>query len=384
MLTAIRTEIADLPESGIVEVVNYGRGKEGLIPLWAGEGDLVTPDFICDAAIEALRAGETFYTYQRGIPELRQALSDYHERVFGKCLGADRFFVTGSGMQAIQTAVQTIIGAGDEVVAASPVWPNLAGAVEINGGRVVTVPMGFGEAGWTMDLEGLFAAVGDKTKAIFVNSPGNPSGVVLGLEEITAIRDFARTRGIWIIADEVYARFYYGADRAPSFLDVCEPDEKLLVVNTFSKNWAMTGWRIGWIIAPVALGQVMENLIQYNTSGVPGFLQKGCVAALNDGDAFLRKQVIQCEAGRDILFGALSQIDCIRAVPPKGAFYMFFEVDGKPDARQLALDLVDTANVGLAPGSAFGPGGDRFLRACFAISHNKLREAGERLINTLG
>jgi len=269
-----------LPGSGIVEVVNYGRGKEGLFPLWAGEGDLPTPDFISAAAKQSLEEGETFYTCQRGFPELRSALAAYHERLYGAGRSEENFYVTGSGMQAIMSAVQCVVGAGDEVLALTPAWPNIFGAVQVAGATTVAVPMQFGEAGWSADLDTLFAKRTDRTRALFINSPGNPTGITLTRDQLVAIRDFARQHDLWIIADEVYGRFCFDQKVAPSFLEIMESEEKLLVVNTFSKNWAMTGWRIGWIVAPQSLGAVMENLVQYNTSGVPVFSQRAAVVAL--------------------------------------------------------------------------------------------------------
>src|SRR5205085_11531678 len=150
------------PESGIVEVANYGRGRDGLIPLWIGEGDLPTPSFICEAATRALAAGETFYTWQRGIPPLRDALARYHTALYGRAFAPEEFYVTGSGMQAIQIVIAMLAGAGDEIVIPTPTWPNAAAATGIIGGRAVEVPMSFGDSGWSLDLDRLAAAITDK------------------------------------------------------------------------------------------------------------------------------------------------------------------------------------------------------------------------------
>lgn len=375
----IRPEARGAPESGIVEVMNYGRGRPGLIPLWAGEGDLPTPDFICAAAVRSLEAGETFYTWQRGIPELRQALADYHARVYGRRFDHDRFFVTGSGMQAIQTAVRMVAGDGDEVVVPSPGWPNSSAALGIAGARTVDLPMRFTADGWRLDLDRLFDACGPATRAIFLNSPSNPAGWTASVAELSAILDFARGRGIWIIADEVYGRFCFEGDRAPSFHDVAEPEDAVLYVNTFSKNWAMTGWRIGWLEAPPVLGQVIENLVQYSTSGVAAFMQRAAATALADGEDFVAYQVERARRGRDILCETLAATGRVRFAPPAGAFYLFFAIDGEPDVTRLGLRLVDEANVGLAPGTAFGSAGAGFMRACFAASEATVSEAARRL-----
>ncbi len=355
-----------------------------LIPLWVGEGDLPTPAFIADAAARSLAAGETFYTYQRGLPELRAALAGYHERVYGRAFPAERFFVTGGGMQAIQIACRMAAGTGDEVLVPTPAWPNITAAIAITGATPVPVPMSLGNAGWTLDLDRLFAAASPRTRAIFINSPTNPTGWTATGDELAAILAFARSRGLWIIADEVYHRFFYAGDRSPSFYDIAEPDERVLFVNTFSKNWAMTGWRIGWLSAPPALGQTIENLIQYSTSGVAAFMQRAATVALDEGDDFLAMQVERARTGRDIVCGGLGATGRARFAEPAGAFYLFFAVEGEADTRKLGLRLVDEANVGLAPGAAFGDAGAGFMRLCFARDAAQLREATQRLADWLG
>ncbi|HEX8663031.1 MAG TPA: pyridoxal phosphate-dependent aminotransferase [Beijerinckiaceae bacterium] len=385
---AIRPEAENAPESGIVEVANYARGREGLIPLYVGEGDLPTPAFICDAAIRALRAGETFYTWQRGIPDLRQALARYHERLYGRPSDPERFFVTIGGMHAAQIAVRMVAGAGDEVLIPTPAWPNFAGAVTVAGARVVPVPMTCTEAGWRLDFDRLKGAVTARTRAIVVNSPANPTGWTASLDDLRAILALARARGLWIVADEIYARFAYDPKltvdgRTPSFRDVMEDGDRVLFVQTFSKNWAMTGWRIGWLEAPRALGQTIENLIQYSTSGVPQVHQRAAVAALEEGESFVADQIARARRGRDIVCAGLAATGRVVLPPPPGAFYAFLKVKGAADARALALRLVDEANVGLAPGSAFGAGGESYLRLCFARNHEHLEEAVRRLAAVL-
>ncbi|MTI00215.1 pyridoxal phosphate-dependent aminotransferase [Roseibium sp. RKSG952] len=380
-MSQLSTESRLAPESGIVEVVNSAREREDLIPLWVGEGDLPTPDFICRAAKQSLDAGETFYTYQRGIPELRSALADYHAGLHGRSFSDQRFFVTGSGMQAIQIAVTSVVSPGDEVLVPSPAWPNLAAAVEIRGGRAVTVPMMFRPGGWELDMDRLMAARTARTRAIFINTPCNPTGWVASCEDLRGILDFARKHGLWIIADEVYARFFFGeGGRAPSFADVAEDDDRILFVNTFSKNWSMTGWRIGWLSGPSEIGQVIENLIQYATSGVPVFSQRAAAAALTEGETYLQDQISRAKTGRQLVIEQLSSSPRFRFAVPEGAFYAFFGIDGVTDARRLALDLVRDTGVGLAPGTAFGTAGDGFLRLCFARSTDYLREGLGRIV----
>lgn len=380
---AIRREASEAPDSGIIEVFDYGRNRPGLIPLWVGEGDLPTPSFIAERAARSLADGETFYTYQRGVPELREALARYHERTFGGDFSADRFFVTTGGMQAIQIAVRMTAGAGDEVIVPTPCWPNILASVGIAGATPVEVPITFGNGGWSLDPDRLFAAVTDRTTAIFVNSPSNPTGWTARAEELEAISEFAARHGLWIIADEVYHRFFYGGERSPSFYDVADREGRILFVNTFSKNYAMTGWRIGWLSAPPALGQTIENLVQYSTSGVAAFMQRAATVALDEGETFVAHQVERARAGRRIVCSRLSQSGRVRLIEPAGAFYLFFAIDGETDSRGLARRLVDEANVGLAPGTAFSDS-TGFLRLCFARDAGQLEEASARLTDWIG
>ena len=195
-----------------------------------------------------------------------------------------------------------------------------------------------------------------------------------------ALLALARRHGLWIVADETYARFWYGeGSRAPSFYDVMEPEDRILFVNTFSKNWAMTGWRVGWIGAHPSLGQVIENMIQYSTSGVAQFMQRAAVTALDRGESFIAHQIERAKRGREICCDALAATGRVRFADPKGAFYLFFTVDGEPDTRRLAMRLIDEAKVGLAPGSAFGAGGERFMRLCFARNAEQLEDAMRRV-----
>jgi len=384
LLTALRAPARDAPESGIVDIMNYGRRRGGVMPLWAGEGDLPTPAFITDAAAQALAAGETFYTWQRGLPELREELARYHTAHFGRSFTAEEFFVTGSGMQSIQIALAMTAGDGSEVIIPTPAWPNAAAAAGIAGARPIEVPLQFGNAGWTLDIERIASAITDRTRALVIVSPSNPTGWTATHDELTQLLALARQHGLWIIADEIYSRFWYGdGPRAPSFFDVMAPEDRILFVNTFSKNWAMTGWRMGWIVAHPSLGQVIENLIQYSTSGVAQFMQRAGVIALRQGEDFAASQIARARESRDIACDILGRTGRCRFAIPRGAFYLFFSVDGETDMPTLARRLVDEARAGLAPGSAFGGGGERFLRLCFARDPKQVEEACTRIATVL-
>ncbi|MDR3495979.1 MAG: pyridoxal phosphate-dependent aminotransferase [Ancalomicrobiaceae bacterium] len=380
-LTQFISRIArETPGSEISAVADYGRARPSVIPLWVGEADLPTPRFICDAATRSLAAGETFYTGTRGIAELRQALAAYHARLYGGSFSPERFFVTGSGMQSIQVALTLVAGAGDEVIVPTPAWPNFAAAVGVRGARPRVVPMRFGNAGWVLDLDDLAAAINANTRAIYFNSPCNPTGWTASRDELTRVLDLARRHGLWIVADEVYTRFVYdGTARAPSFHDVAEPDDRILYTNTFSKNWAMTGWRVGWIEADPSLGGAIENLLQYSTSGVAVFMQRGAVAALEQGEGFVEHLVARVRRNRNLVSDAFAKTPRIRFSNPAGAFYMYFAIDGEPDTARLPFRLMDEIGIGLAPGGAFGAAGNGFLRLCFARSAESVAEAVDRL-----
>ena len=384
-LTApLRPEIARLETSGIAQLFNLGVGRPDVIPLWFGEGDLPTPDFICAAAERALRAGKTFYTHKRGLPDLRRAIAGYLTGLYGGDLEAARITVTSSGMNGIMLALQTVAGAGDSVVVVSPVWPNIAAAAKIMGAELREAALTADDGGFHLDLDRVFALCDGTTRAVFVNSPNNPTGWVMPAAQQRELLAFCRERGIWLMADEVYHRFVYHKPAAevplaPSFLEAAAADDPLLVVHSFSKTWAMTGWRLGWLVHPAALGDNFDRLAEFNTSGAPAFLQEGALTALAEGEGLAVHLVDRCRRGRDLVVQRLSAFPRVRLAAPPGAFYAFFAVEGMSDSLAFAKELLERGNVGLAPGSAFGRGGEGHLRLCFAGSRERLSAALDRL-----
>lgn len=375
----------ELSETAISEVAMTVFGEPDIVPLWFGESDLVTPDVVRNAAVEGLHAGETFYTWQRGTPELRAALSAYTERLYGIDCPPDRVSLTTGGMQAILLACQLLLDPGDNVVIVSPIWPNITSAARLVRAEPKYVALERKpDGGWKLDLQKLFATVDGRTRAIFVNSPGNPTGWTMTSEDQRALLDFARERGIWIMADEVYARLIYtrradGRQVAPSFLEIAGPDDPLLVLNSFSKPWAMTGWRLGWLTHPASLGDQIAKLVQINTSGVPAFLQRGAIAALEKGDDFVREMVERCHAGGELVFQRLSGLPRVTISRPEAAFYSFFSVDGVTDTMAFCKKLAKEYKVGLAPGEAFAAGGQGNIRLCFASSAGRLSKGLDRI-----
>jgi aspartate aminotransferase len=384
-IAPIRPAIEALEDSRIVEVWKLGFQIPDVIGLWVGEGDLPTPSFICDAAAAALQAGDTFYTHKRGIAELRQALVDYHQRLYRIRLADDRLAITSAGMNAMMLAMECLVGAGDNAVCVTPVWPNIFATIEIMGGQVRQLALDPTPTGWHLDLDRLFAACDARTRVVYLASPGNPTGWVMPRAQQQALLDFARRRGLWIVADEVYARLVYdGAPAAPSFLELAEPDDALVVVNSFSKAWAMTGWRIGWMVMSPRLTAMVDKLIEFNTSGAQPFLQRGCLAAITQGEPFVAEMVARYRTARELVLQRLGGMRRVRIVRPEAAFYVMFGVDGMTDSLAFAKRLVQETRVGLAPGSAFGPGGEGHLRLCFAASPERLSAAMDRLEPVLG
>lgn len=385
----LRPEIEALETSGIAQVFNLGVDRQGVIPLWFGEGDLPTPEFICAAASRSLHAGNTFYSHKRGIPALRRAIAGYLEGLYGTALDVERITVTSSGMNGIMLALQSLAGVGDSVVVVTPVWPNVMSSVRVMGARLKTVSLDRRADGFHLDLDRLLAACDARTRAVCVNSPNNPTGWVMRREDQRALVEFCRARGIWIVADEVYHRFVYhrpAAERplAPSFLEASTAEDPVIAVHSFSKTWAMTGWRMGWLVHPAALGETFDRLVEFNTSGAPRFLQDGCITAIEEGEGFAAEVIERCRRGRDLVTQRLAAFPRVRLAEPEGSFYAFFSVEGLDDSLAFAKEVLERTGVGLAPGAAFGPGGEGYLRLSFASGTERLSAAFDRLASVLG
>jgi aspartate/methionine/tyrosine aminotransferase len=393
----MRPAILNLEASKIREVANAGLGRSDVLAFWFGESDEVTPDFVREAAIESLRAGETFYAHNLGLPELRQALADYTSRLH-RPVDAGRIAVTSGGVNALMLAVQALVEAGDEVVVVTPVWPNLTAQPQIMGARVRTVSLKPVQGAWTLDMAALLEAITPATRLLVVNAPNNPTGWTLSADEQRALLAHCRRTGTWILADEVYERLYYPQARsasggsspapgrpkpdaplggearsasggnpcAPSFLDVAEPDDRLVVAHSFSKSFLMTGWRLGWLVMPPAMVDAMGKLIEFNTSCASVFTQRGALAAVRRTDEITPRVVAHLRACRDTLVPLLQALPEVDVAPAPGGMYAFFRLAGHADSLATAKRLVAEAGLGLAPGSAFAPEAEGWLRWCFA------------------
>ncbi len=383
----MRQVIRDLPGSKIREVANAALGRNDVLPFWFGESDEATPAHVRDAAVKSLSAGETFYSHNLGLAELREALAHYASGLH-RPIDAGRIAVTSSGVNALMLAMQALVGAGDEVVAVTPVWPNLTAQPAILGARVVRLALRAERGTWRLDLDELRDTVTPRTRLLLVNSPNNPTGWTLTRAEQEILLAHCRSTGTWIVADEVYERVYFAGVPgacAPSFLDIADPDDRLLVVHSFSKSFLMTGWRLGWIVAPPGLGTELAKLIEFNTSCAPVFVQRAGLAALGQADTSVPELVGRLRACRDTLLPRLAALPGITVAEPAGGLYAFFSVEGEPDSLVLAKRLVSEAGVGLAPGAAFGPEGEGWLRWCFASRDPARLVVGvERLQRFLG
>ncbi len=368
----MRNTILNLEESRIREVANAGLGRSDVLAFWFGESDEVTPEFIRQAAIDSINHGETFYAHNMGLPYLREglahAMSQKHPQHRGG-VHADRIAVTSGGVSALMLAVQALVDPGDDVVAVTPVWPNLTAQALIMGAKLRTVCLQPKDGAWTLDLDALLAAITPATKLLIVNAPNNPTGWTLAPDEQRAILEHCRRTGTWILADEVYENLYYEATAtacAPSFLDQSAPEDRLVVVHSFSKSYLMTGWRLGWLVMPPAMTASMGKLIEFNTSCAPVFVQRAGIAALEHAHEVTPRVVTHLKACRDALVPALQALPGLELASPKGGMYAFFKLPVAGDSLTIAKRLVQEAGLGLAPGNAFAPEANGWLRWCFA------------------
>lgn len=359
-------------------LANDAMGTKGLIPLWFGEPNEPTPQFICDAAADALRAGETFYAEGLGRPFLRDALSDYMSALYDKPITRDRIAVTVSGGNALNLAFQSVLNEGDTVATLTPAFPNLLAIPELQGANLIQYPLEIKNGRWALNVDGFLKAC-EPAKVVLINSPSNPTGIMLSDDEIAHIMDVLRKRGTWIISDEVYARIVYDCAVAPSFLTHSEPEDRLIVVNSFSKSWAMTGWRLGWLTLPPSLTPTVEKIVEFSIACAPPFTQRAGVRALVEGEDFLHETLQKYQQALELIQSRWAENPRIILPQPDSAFYAFFKIQGVTDTIETAKRLIDEAKLGLAPGEAFLMCEPGWFRLCFAQTQDQLSEALDRL-----
>ena len=375
-----RDEIESLKQNGITKVAFKRLDDPKVIPLWFGEGDTVTPAFIRNATKAALDKGETFYSHTRGRPELRNAIKHYLDNLYGIEVDERRITVPGAAMLGVTIAAQMALSNGDHGLIVGPVWPNIDAVFRITGADLSYVRQRLTPDGWRLSAEEIIDAVQPNTKAIFVNSPSNPTGWIMSQDDQRKLMQFARDNQVLIIADEVYHRTVFDGAYAPSFLQVAQENDPLVVVNGFSKAWAMTGWRIGWVVTPLRHEMHWTALSECFNTTTNVFCQLGAVAALEQGEGFVAEQQKQFQHGRTLVDAALGNHELFDYTSPEGAFYAFPRVRGCTDTLDYVERLLEEEDVGLAPGYTFGPDNESYFRICFAQSHDRLQEGLERIV----
>ena len=391
----MRQIIRTLEGSQIRQVVNAALDRPDVLRFWFGESDEITPQVVRDAAAQSLAQGETFYNFNLGLPELREATAAYMARLHpnpASPVTAERIAITSSGVSALMLATQALVDAGDEVVAVTPVWPNLVQQSVIMGARLKAVPLKPVNGEWVLDIAALCAAITPATRMLIVNAPNNPTGWTLTRDEQQAILAHCRRTGTWILADEVYERLYYEPterDCAPSFLDVAEPGDRLVVAHSFSKTFLMTGWRLGWLVLPPDLTPSISKLIEFNTSCAPTFVQRAGLTAMRHENDITPPLVAHFRLCRDTLVPLLQAVPGLQVQPARGGMYAFFRLEGHDNSLDLAKRLVTEAGLGLAPGTAFTPVGpavgEGWMRWCFASRDpQRLIEGVGRLTRWMG
>ncbi len=379
-MSLLRPEIEDLQPSGIARIALPRFTDPSVIPLWIGEGDTVTAEFIREAAKRAIDEGYTFYAHTRGRTELRDAIKAYLDRIYDMDLNPDRISVPGSSMLAITLAAQMTLGPGRHALIVSPSWPNIENTVRVTGAEIGFVRQRVENGRWHLDAADIIAAVKENTRAIYINSPCNPTGWIIAQSTLESLLAFCRQRDIVLIADEVYHRNIYDGDAAPSLMTLARDDDPVIIINGFSKAWAMTGWRLGWMIAPARYAQHIAVLSECFNTSAPSIVQFAGIAALEDGEELVKSLRTQYAGGRDIVMGILGRHPRVDLPEPEGAFYAFPRVQGMGSSLAFAESLLKEHDVGVAPGYTFGPGNEEHFRLCFAQSHQRLTEALQRIV----
>lgn len=373
-----------VPHSRIRELAEMAMGMEGVLKLYFGESNLPTPAFIKQAAERALAEGHTYYTENAGTPSLRRAIAAYYERMHNVALDpAGEIVVTASGVQALNVGIRCVLDPGDEALVLTPAWPNGSAIVQMCNANVRQIAHVLHGDRYTIDFDALEAAITPRTRMLLYTSPSNPLGWVATIEEQQRLLEFARRHKIWLIADEVYERLYYADTIAPSILRWCTRDDAVMVMHSFSKSYCMTGWRLGWLIARKDAASRATQLNEFIISHAPSFVQRAGEIALAEGEQTLRETMAIFRANRDLCRDALRSVPGVTVPQPEGAFYLFPKIDGLTDSFDFCRRLLLETKVGLAPGVAFGVGGESSVRICYAAERPIVEEAMKRLTGFL-
>jgi len=359
--------------------------SERVLRLFFGESNLPTPAILKEAAHRAMLDGYTMYTENAGLPSLRRALALHYETLQGVTLDPAReIVVTNSGVQALNVGIRCVLDPGDEAIVLTPAWPNQSSNVSMCNATPREIPLALQASGYWVDFDALAAAVTPRTRLLIYTSPSNPLGWVATIEEQQGLLDFARHHGLWLLADEVYERLWYTDSQplgapAPSILKLATRNDAVMVVQSFSKSYCMTGWRIGWIVARADLAERATQLNEFIISCAPSFVQKTAEIALAEGEASLREMLALYKTNRDFCVDAFRKMPGVTLPSPGGAFYVLPRIDGLTDSFGFCERLLLETRVGLAPGVAFGAGGEGSIRLCYAVETAMLEAALARI-----
>ena len=382
--TVLAPSLDRVQHSQIREIADIAFGMEGVLKLQFGESNLPTPQYIKDAVAQALKDGYTFYSENSGLPEVREALS-------AKCAAlhdveldpGSEILVTSSGVQALNLSIRCAIDPGDEVIILTPNWPNSSAIVSLYGGVQRQIPFLRSKDCFAIDFDVLDRALTSRTRLLVYTSPSNPLGWVATPEDQRKLLEFCKRHRLWLLADEVYERLYYGVGPAPSILRVCSRTDPVIVVQSFSKTYCMTGWRLGWIVGRKDLIGKATQMNEFIVSHAPSMLQRAGRVALERGEQEIVSMVDTLRQQVNFCYEALASIPSVSVMKPKGAFYLFPTVEGMSDSFSFAVSLLKESKVAVAPGCAFGNGGEGSFRICFAADASVLEPAMERICRFL-
>jgi aspartate/methionine/tyrosine aminotransferase len=387
-MPSVAASVRAIPQSGIRQLAEIAMSMDGVLRLYFGESNLPTPDYIKRAAMRAIEEGYTFYTENAGLPSLRAAIAAHYRRLQAVDLDPAReIVVTASGVQALNLGIRCALDPGDEALVLTPAWPNGSCSALMANAAVRHVPHLLCGDRYRVDFPALEAAVTPRTRLLVYTSPSNPLGWVATLDEQRALLDFARRHDLWLLADEVYDRLYYSGatlgEPVPSILRLAAREDAVMVVQSFSKTYCMTGWRLGWLVARADLAAKATQLNEFVVSHAPSFAQKAGETALAEGEPELLLMLERLKRNRDLCLEALRGIPGLAVPSPDGAFYLFPRIEGLRDSFDFCRRLLEETRVGLAPGSAFGEGGEGSVRICYAAEPAILEPALERLAKFL-
>lgn len=383
-MAEIAHSVQKVPYSRIRELAEIAMSMDGVLRLYFGESNLPTPEYIKQAAVQALADGYTFYTENAGLPSLRRAISRYYGKWHGVDLDPEsEIVITASGVQALNVSLRSMLDPDDEALVLTPAWPNGSSIIAMANAHARQIAHPLCGDRYQIDFDALEAATGPHTRLLLYTSPSNPLGWVATEQDQLKLLDFCRERNLWLVADEVYDRLYYAGralgEPVPSILRKATRDDAVAVIHSFSKSYCMTGWRVGYLVARRDLGRKATQLNEFIISHAASFAQKAAETALECGEAELVRMLERLRENRDLCLDALRRMRGVTVPKPDGAFYLFLKIDGLTDSFEFCRRLLMETKVGLAPGVAFGAGGEGSVRICYAADRSILEPAMDRL-----